>query len=150
MGWGQNLIFLAILRPPRGFPKQTEIKMGQYTELVDQLEAEREAARHHRPTRFSETRRAITGPFGDAIAELQHRCPLRVDPLAWNQAVEDARRFLATWGHHARALGWTADDLFGLAHDRAGLVWMLHGRRVVAMTAGTAAIRSHMTGSITS
>src|SRR6516225_7917446 len=34
----------------------------------------------------------------------------------WRQAIEDGRQFLARWGEQAAALGWTADDLFGL-HD---------------------------------
>jgi hypothetical protein len=67
----------------------------------------------------------------------------------------DAQRFLAGWGDKALALGWTADELFGLhepparphpsysrlsRYDATGLLWLLQGRRVVALSADTAAI----------
>jgi hypothetical protein len=70
--------------------------------------------------------------------------------------VGDGRRFLATWGARAQALGWTARDLFGLhtlpdnphpsyrrlsRYDATGLIWLLKGREVIALTEDTAAIR---------
>jgi hypothetical protein len=87
---------------------------------------------------------------------LDGRCPDHIEPDRWRQAVEDGRRFLATWGAQAQALGWTARDLFGLhmppenphpsyrrlsRYDETGLVWLLEGREVVALTEDTAAIR---------
>jgi hypothetical protein len=79
---------------------------------------------------------------------------LRAGPFAgvynqrWVQAINDAERFLATWGEQAAALGWTADELFGLdpvaplqRYDAMGLVWLLQGCPVVALTDLTAAIR---------
>jgi hypothetical protein len=84
-------------------------------------------------------------------------------PVArWQQAVEDGTRFLAQWGDQAAALGWTADDLFGLApvpdnphptfsrlsrYDHLGLVWLLDGRPVFAITSTDAAIK-HPTGAV--
>jgi hypothetical protein len=80
----------------------------------------------------------------------------------WQVAVEDGRRFLARWGEQAEALGWTARDLFGLdqpptpphpsysrlsRYDETGLIWLLCGREVVALTEATAAIQSS-TGAI--
>ena len=82
----------------------------------------------------------------------------------WQQAVADGKTFLARWGEQAHALGWTARDLFGLHHvpespapnyrrpsryDETGLVWLLRGRRVVALTETTAAIQNPVSGSIT-
>jgi hypothetical protein len=52
--------------------------------------------------------------FFRAFQELERRCPAHVDPADWVQALEDARKFLASWGQQAEALGWTARDLFGL------------------------------------
>ena len=61
------------------------------------------------------------------------------------------------------ALGWTSDELFGLheppsnphpsynrlsRYDCAGLVWLLRGNPLVALTENTAAIQ-HKSGSIT-
>ena len=88
---------------------------------------------------------------------LQVECPAYVEAKRWRQAVEDARRFVAEWGEQAAALGWTADDLFGLApipdrpkarferlsrYDLTGLVWLLRGRRVIALTEITAVIET--------
>src|SRR5262249_54152831 len=95
-------------------------------------------------------------PYGSTIATLEARCPDFVPIDRWQQAVEDAHRFLARWGERASLLGWTARDLFGLhqaparphpsysrlsRYDCTGLVWLLGGRPVVAMTEATAAIR---------
>jgi hypothetical protein len=102
-------------------------------------------------------------PYARVFAALEARCPDLIEPADWQQAVEDARRFLATWGEQAEALGWTARDLFGLMpvldqprpsyrrlsrYDETGLVWLLQGRPVVALTEATAAIQSP-TGAVT-
>jgi hypothetical protein len=82
----------------------------------------------------------------------------------WRQCVQDGKRFLAKWGEQAEALGWTSADLFGLhqvpakpapsysrlsRYDCTGLIWLLQGRAVVALTADTATIRNPATGSLT-
>ena len=54
--------------------------------------------------------------FQDVLAVLESRCPDHVDADRWHRAVADGKRFLATWGEQAQALGWTSADLFGL-HD---------------------------------
>jgi hypothetical protein len=102
-------------------------------------------------------------PFADDFAALERRCPDHIEQQYWQQAVEDGRRFLATWGEHSAALGWTSDELFGLhdppsnphpgysrlsRYDCTGLIWLLRGSPVVALTADTAAIQ-HKSGSIT-
>jgi hypothetical protein len=89
--------------------------------------------------------------------------PALVDVTRWRQCVEDGKRFLAKWGEQAEALGWTSADLFGLhqppeqphpsynrlsRYDWAGLIWLLEGRPVVALTETTAAIENP-TGTIT-
>jgi hypothetical protein len=88
---------------------------------------------------------------------------VRVNPERWQLAVEDGRRFLNQWGDQAAALGWTPRDLFGLhevpsnphhtyqrlaRYDCTGLVWLIQGCQVVALTRATAAIRMP-TGSVT-
>jgi hypothetical protein len=59
-----------------------------------------------------------------------------------HQYINDAGLFLDRWGREAEQLGCTAEDLFGLhpdapmaRYDRMGLIWMLKGERVVALTA---------------
>jgi hypothetical protein len=89
--------------------------------------------------------------------ELERRCPDYVDRTSWQAAVEDGRRFLARWGERAEALGWTARDLFGLflvpeyphptfsrlsRYEHTGLIWLLHGCPVIALTEATAAIQN--------
>jgi hypothetical protein len=91
------------------------------------------------------------------LVALESRCPDLVPPARWQQAIEDGRAFLAKWGRQAEALGWTARDLFGLhqpptkphssysrlsRYDHTGLVWLLQGRPVVALTENMAAIQS--------
>ena len=101
-------------------------------------------------------------PYARVLATLEARCPDRIGLRDWQQAIEDGRAFLARWGEQAEALGWTSRDLFGLhpvpgheattyrrlsRYDETGLVWLLRGRPVVAMTESTAAIQNP-TGSI--
>ena len=117
------------------------------------------------PSRLTIKRRC--GPplvvFGRTLAALEARCPDLVPIDRWQLAVQDGRRFLARWGEQAEALGWTAKDLFGLLtvpehakpsfnrlsrYDETGLIWLLNGRRVVALTEATAAIQGP-TGAVT-
>jgi hypothetical protein len=103
------------------------------------------------------------GPFAEDYANLLANCPDDVPEDSWHRAIEDSRTFLAQWGNQADALGWTADDLFGLhvpttkphpsyrrlsRYDCTGLIWLLQGLPVVALKADTAAIENP-TGSIT-
>jgi hypothetical protein len=102
--------------------------------------------------------------FGRILSALEARCPELVPIDRWQQAVTDGKTFLSRWGEQAEALGWTAKDLFGLVtvpehatpnfnrlsrYDETGLIWLLDGRRVVALTEGTAAIQYPATASIT-
>jgi hypothetical protein len=95
--------------------------------------------------------------FGRTLDVLESRCPEFVPVERWQRAVEDGRRFLARWGAQAAALGWQAADLFGLhnvpdqpapsyrrlsRYDETGLIWLLRGRPVVALTDTTAAIEN--------
>jgi hypothetical protein len=104
------------------------------------------------------------GRFGRTYTALEQRCPDHVPVMRWRQCVEDGSKFLAVWGNQAQALGWTSPDLFGLhtppdkphpsysrlsRYDATGLVWLLQGCPVVALTADSASIRNPDTGSIT-
>jgi hypothetical protein len=102
--------------------------------------------------------------LGRTFAALEARCPEYVDRDRWQQCITDGRAFLTTWGSQAEALGWDARSLFGLhkppdlphpsyrrlsRYDATGLVWLLEGREVVALTEATATIRNPTTGTIT-
>jgi hypothetical protein len=69
----------------------------------------------------------------------------------------DAESFVTRWGERAATLDWIANDLFGLAviperptanfqrlsrYDQTGLLWLLQGRNVVALTEKMAAIEN--------
>jgi hypothetical protein len=107
--------------------------------------------------------RASEKPFTRVFEALEARCPDHIETGRWHQAVEDGRAFLTRWGEQAEALGWTARDLFGLhtpperphpsysrlsRYDEIGLIWLLRGREVIALTEATAAIQNP-TGAIT-
>jgi hypothetical protein len=117
---------------------------------------------HHSP-RAGQIVEPSSSPFAKTLEALERRCPDYVPPDRWHQAVEDGRRFLARWGDQAMALGWTGRDLFGLheppekphpsyrrlsRYDQTGLIWLLAGRPVVALTAAAAAVEN-ATGAIT-
>jgi hypothetical protein len=95
--------------------------------------------------------------LASVLVALESRCPDFVPVDRWQQAIVDGKTFLARWGDQAHALGWTAKDLFGLLtvpehakpsfnrlarYDETGLIWLLCGREVVALTDATAAIQN--------
>lgn len=66
----------------------------------------------------------------------------------WSQMVKEADTFLSNWARVAHDLGWTALDLFGVhavapgcRYDVMGLVMLLGGGTVFALTERTAAFR---------
>jgi hypothetical protein len=98
-----------------------------------------------------------SAPFAAALTALERHCPAYIEADHWQQAVEDGRRFLTQWGEQAAALGWTERDLFGLheppaephpsyqrlsRRDCIGLVWLLRGAPLVALTADAAAVET--------
>jgi hypothetical protein len=102
-------------------------------------------------------------PFAEALDTLERCRPEYIEPERWHQCLIDAQRFLASWGDKALTLGWTGDELFGLheppakphpsyhrlsRYDATGLLWCLEGRRVIALSADTAAIEGH-SGNVT-
>jgi len=104
----------------------------------------------------------VFGRFGRTLSALEARCPDHVEAMRWKQAIEDGRAFLAKWGEQAEALGWDSRDLFGLhtpperphpsyrrlsRYGATGLIWLLQGRDVIALTAEGAVIRT-ATGAI--
>lgn len=140
---------------------------GRYLEKLRALKSEKGAVEE--PTKLTEpcfvgfvsTQGVVFSNFAArysrTMAALEADCPDLVPVDRWQLAVEDGRRFLARWGAQAEALGWTARDLFGLhkppekphpsysrlsRYDETGLIWLLCGREVVALTEATAAIQN--------
>jgi hypothetical protein len=112
-----------------------------------------EAATNSQNSHFASSQR----PYSRTLAALHQRCPALVEVGRWRQCVTDAEAFLPTWGQQAQALGWTPRDLFGLhtppenphpsysrlsRYDETGLLWLLEGRQVTALSSNTAAIQN--------
>lgn len=83
------------------------------------------------------------------LAELKRRDPVEWLPAdRWSDVITNAENFLARWGRAAEQLGWTALDLFGVhpivpaaRFDVMGLIPLIHGGEVVALTETAATIR---------
>ena len=103
------------------------------------------------------------GSCGSPFSENPTACPAFVPEARWRQAIEDGQAFLDQWREQVIALGWTADDLWGLhtppakphstynrlsRYDATGLIWLLQGQRVLAMTEKTATISTPSGGTL--
>ena len=111
------------------------------------------------PAKVAKPAKVCSGafPYAEALDRLERRCPDHIEGKRWQQCLLDAQHFLGEWGDKARALGWVDGELFGLheppaqphpsynrlsRYDCTGLLWLLHGRRVLALTSDTAAIET--------
>jgi hypothetical protein len=101
------------------------------------------------PREPAATPRERVQAWSDGVARLPTIAPPGTYPAhAWQQLIIDAERFLEEWAQQAAALGWPAWELFG-CHRRApwgridgmGLVLLLHGDPLAALTATEAVIR---------
>jgi len=74
--------------------------------------------------------------------------PKPVVPDSWSAFLASCDAFMASpWPGKAASMGWDAYDLFGCHNlkpvervDRMGLLWLLRGGRIAALTSGTAVI----------
>jgi hypothetical protein len=89
--------------------------------------------------------------WAEGFARLRPNRPRADVPLnRWKTLSEDVRRFLdGPFLKVAVKLGWGAYDLFGCDRDRPyaridhmGLLWLLNGRKLVALTETTATIET--------
>jgi hypothetical protein len=95
------------------------------------------------------------GRYASALAAFRAKCPAYVLEDRWHEAIADAATFISEWGAQTEAFGWTERELFGLHPvperpaanysrlsrlDGAGLIWLLHGRPVIALTQTAATI----------
>jgi hypothetical protein len=128
--------------------------VGAQSRPISKFEISKSASSENRQNRQNSSQ------FPEALHHildlLDSRCPDHVEHGRWRKAVRDGHRFLGTWGAKAETLGWTARDLFGLhtppenphpsyrrlsRYDETGLIWLLKGSEVLALTAMTATIR---------
>ena len=128
--------------------------VGSQSRPISKIEISKTASSENRQNRQNSPQ------FPEALHHildlLDSRCPDHVEHGHWRKAVQDGHRFLGTWGAKAETLGWTARDLFGLhtppenphpsyrrlsRYDETGLIWLLKGCEVLALTAMIATIR---------
>jgi hypothetical protein len=99
--------------------------------------------------------RTCTAPTpGSPTSPRSWRTTYQLD--CWRRAIADAATFPTKWGAEAQALGWMVPELFGLHPvpeqpapnynrlarvDDMGLLWLLRGRPVIAITSTDATIR---------
>ena len=93
----------------------------------------------------------VTRSWAEALAEIDPDRPPGDVPLRrWMQLIDDIGHFIDRgFAKKAAALGWTALDLFGCDRDRpfaridrAGLLWLLNGDRIMALSENTATIET--------
>ncbi len=92
----------------------------------------------------------VPGEWVQGVADLLAvACPASCPDAKWQALREDAYRFLSGWAAQAHRLGWTAFDLFGVHRirprarfDCMGLVPLLRGREVAALSEDQAAIKT--------
>jgi hypothetical protein len=95
--------------------------------------------------------------YASAVAALQAAYPAYVDAADWQQAIVDADAWASVWATQAVAFDWLAQDLFGFHSppdrpeasyrplsrvDCTGLVWLMHGRPVITVTATEVVIQA--------
>jgi hypothetical protein len=96
--------------------------------------------------------------WAEALARLDPaRSPADVPEARWRRFIADFGLFLDSgWAGRAAALGWGPNELFGC--DRAkpfarvssqGLLWLLNGRPLLALTGDIAAIANSSGGRLT-
>jgi hypothetical protein len=96
--------------------------------------------------------------WADAVARLDpSRPPADVPEARWRRFIDDCAVFLDSgWAGRAAALGWGPPELFGC--DRAkpfarvscqGLLWLVNGRPLLALTGDIAAIANSNGGRLT-
>jgi hypothetical protein len=95
--------------------------------------------------------------WAEGYARLSEMAPPLDVPLhRWRRFVDDVGRFLDDgWAQRAVALGWASLALFGVDRakpfariDHAGLLWLVNGGRVVALTRDSASIEPRGGGAV--
>jgi hypothetical protein len=93
----------------------------------------------------------IPGAWAEGFARFDpDRPPAGVPLQRWKRFLDDVRHFLDNgFAVQAAALGWGPYDLFGCDRDRpfaridqAGLLWLLNGDRLIALSETTATIQT--------
>ena len=96
--------------------------------------------------------------WAEALAQLEPtRPPCDIPSKRWLQFIDDCGQFIDDgWANCAQRLGWSPLELFGCDStkpfarvNRAGLLWLLSGRRLVALAGDAAGIATASGGYLT-
>lgn len=110
---------------------------------------------HLSEAEFREPSEALPSSWTHGLARLRAmEIPDGFTAERWRYIVDDAAAFLNQWGVRAANLGWSIHDLFGVhpvapavRFDAMGLIPLLNGDPVVALSETTATVRK-VSGSI--
>ena len=88
--------------------------------------------------------------WAEGLATLENATPpAEISPSRWLQFLDDCGRFLDDgWAARAHALGWKPIDLLGcnprrgVKFGRSGLVWLLDGAKLIALSANVAVVEA--------
>ena len=145
---GQNLEDLSRSVKPIKTEKHNNINDIAFTDCGKSFDAADDFLPRAAETR-DQSDQSDQSPFWNAFVEFRDACQNVALNHKYVMALADATTFLRDWGAQAEALGWAAEDLFGLdpvaplgRYDAMGLVWMLAGQRVVTLTDEAAAIKA--------
>ena len=159
---GDDLVLEAAVQPP---PALIDLLSSHKASIVALLRpAEDGWSAEDRQVLFEERAAIIefdggmSRTWAEALARFDPACPpCDIPPQRWLQFIDDCGMFLDDgWARCADRLGWEPLDLFGcdgakpLARvNRAGLLWLLNGRKLLAITADAAAIGTATGGYLT-
>jgi hypothetical protein len=123
-------------------PKETATAANQALAVWGEAEAERAAIVEHDGN--------VPRTWAEGFARLHpDRPPADVPLKRWQQFVDDVGHFLDYWADYAAALDWGPHELFGCDRDRpfaridrSGLLWLLAGDRLIALSENTATIET--------
>jgi hypothetical protein len=143
------------LSAPEPLPEDFLLELRVHkADVIAYLQRARPSGLGPSPADALETRSAslmeVVAAWAAGVARLAAMTPHPNYPQhAWQQLIVDAERFIDGWAAQAAALGWQDWEIFG-CHGRApwsrvqgmGLVLLLHGRGLAALTATEAVIRT--------
>jgi hypothetical protein len=141
---GNDIVLEAPKPPPQAI---LDLLARNKASIMEMLRPAKDGERHFEQP----ANRLAPHAWAEVLARLDPALPPGdVPPKQWRQFIDDCGRFLDKgWAARAEELGWGPLELFGCDRakpfariDRAGLLWFLNGGKLVALTAGTAAIET--------
>ena len=150
MGRYLDLVDAALLESPAESPAPKEVESHEENEFNEERPGwELGPADFEERAAIIEDGAGVPREWAEGFARLcSMPRPASVHRERWLCCLDDAGRFIDQWAHQAAALGWRTEDVFGVHPTRpeprvdcAGLVWLLDGGTVAAISEDRAEIR---------